>query len=172
MVGDLRTASQERARPTVWFFMSDNGMAWGRDGIIDKGAPMADQLPFYAAGAGLIHGATSALVSNIDIGPTIASLAGTTMPLADGVSFAAVLSGGIGGRTRLLEDFPVAYGPAGPWAGVWWGVRTPIWHLVKYKGTGAWLYDLRVDPWETTNVRMAHPKVVRRLKRYAAPFLY
>jgi hypothetical protein len=142
---------------------SDNGMAWGSDGFLLKNVPAADRLPLFFSGPGIAHGETDALVSNIDFGPTLADLAGTTMPKADGKSFVAALDGSGGGRKALLEDHPVG-GPTGEGdvpTGPWWGVRTPQWHLVVWNGVH--LYDTISDPWEKKDVAERNKDVVAKL---------
>jgi len=139
-------------------------MAWGADGYLLKNVPEADRLPFYVSGPGVVGGSTSALISNIDIAPTLADLAGTTMATADGRSFASVLDGGGGGRNALLEDHPVG-GPTGEGddiTGTWWGVRTPHWHLIVWNGIH--LYDSKADPWELHDVAADHPDVISQLE--------
>jgi arylsulfatase A-like enzyme len=164
IVGHLRAAATEQGRNPVWVLMSDNGMAWGSHGYALKNVPWADRLPLYVSGPGVAEGKTKALVSNIDIGPTLADLAGTKMPKADGKSFAAALDGDGGGRKALLEDHPVG-GPTGEGdvaTGPWWGVRTPRWHLIVWNGIQ--LYDTDEDPWEMHDVAADHPDVVSQLE--------
>ncbi len=163
MVGHLRDAAAAEGRNPVWVLMSDNGMAWGADGYLLKNVPQADGLPYYMTGPGIDHGKTDALISNIDIGPTLADLAGTTMPKADGKSFVKALDGHSSARKALLEDHPVG-GPTGEGdvaSGPWWGVRTPRWHLVVWNGVS--LYDTVADPWEMDNVAGEHMDVVVQL---------
>lgn len=148
MVGALREAQARRARPAVWVLTSDNGMAYGWHGFPLKNVPEAGRLPFYMAGAGVVAGATPALVSNIDFGPTIAQLGGTTMPWADGDSFVPLLHGQPGGREWMLEDHPLGGYTGGPWRSPWWGIRTPDWHLLRIGENPGVLYDLNRDPWE------------------------
>ena len=146
MVGGLFQVAAARQRPTLWVFTSDNGMSWGRDGFPLKNVPNADQVPLYFAGNGVATGSTGALVSNIDLGPTLAAIAGTDMPFADGVSFAPVLAGGQGDRDWLLEDHPESK------VGAWWAIRTKEWRLVVFEGISSQLFDLVADPWEETPV--------------------
>ncbi len=154
MVGQLRDEAERQGRHPTWVFMSDNGMAWGAGGYAMKNVPQAGRLPLYFAGPGVKDGSTSALISNIDIAPTLADLAGVRMSRADGKSFQGVLGDGRGGRNAMLEDHPVGgetgKGPSGPW----WGVRTRDWHLVEWNGTH--LYDLNSDPWEMHDVVGGH----------------
>jgi arylsulfatase A-like enzyme len=164
MVGDLQRAAAAQGRDPVWVFTSDNGMAWGANGYVLKNVPEADRLPYFMSGPGVEQGRTDALISNIDIAPTLADLAGTDMPTADGKSFARVLSGGRGVRSSLLEDHPVG-GPTGEGdvaTGPWWGVRTPRWHLIVWNAIR--LYDVQADPWEMKDVAADHPDVVQQLE--------
>ncbi len=163
MVGQLRAEMAREGRHPTWMFTSDNGMAWGVDGYALKNVPQAGRLPLYFAGRGVEPGATDALVSNIDFGPTLADLAGTQMPWADGESFARLLKGGPGGRSWMLEDHPLGGYTGKGSSGPWWGVRTPDWHLVEWNG--AHLYDLRADPLETVDVSDQHSEEVARLWR-------
>lgn len=163
MVGHLRDIATSEGRDPVWILMSDNGMAWGSDGYLLKNVPAADRLPFFVSGPGVAHGRTDALISNIDIGPTLADLAGTKMPKADGKSFVATFDGKGGGRKALLEDHPVG-GPTGEGdvaTGPWWGVRTPRWHLIFWNGVH--LYDTVADPWEMDDVAAQNMDVARQL---------
>jgi N-acetylglucosamine-6-sulfatase len=165
MVGKLRKEMAAEGRNPVWMFTSDNGMAWGVDGYPLKNVPQAGRLPVYFAGKGIDKGHTDALVSNIDFGPTLAKLAGTTMPFADGVSFANVLHNKhAAGRDWMLEDHPLGgftgggKGDSGPW----WGIRTPNWHYEQWKGPH--LYDLRTDPLEIHDISAEAPGKMSQLQ--------
>ena len=169
MVGKLRAQATSQGRNPIWIFTSDNGMAWGRDGFPLKNIPQAGKIQLYFAGPGITPGATQALVSEIDFGPTIAELAGTTMPKADGTSFSSILTGqASASRDWMLEDPPLGGYSAGPTSrsGSWWGVRTSDgWHLVEWpKWRGEALYYLPNDPWERNNVASSNPDKVKELK--------
>lgn len=161
MVGKVRDEMAAQGRNPVWMFTSDNGMAWGVDGYPLKNVPQAGRLPVYFSGPGVIAGATDALVSNIDFGPTLAELAGTSMPWADGVSFARVLAGSPGGREWMLEDHPRGGFTGHGYSGPWWGIRTPEWHLVEWNGTH--LYNVRSDPLEMRDLHGLYPREVMTL---------
>jgi len=163
MVGRLRAEMAAQGRNPIWMFTSDNGMAWGVDGYALKNVPQAGRLPVYFAGRGVVKGSTSGLVSNIDFGPTLASLAGTSMPAADGISFARLLRGEPGGRSWLLEDHPRGGYTGEGFSGPWWGIRTPYWHLVEWDGTQ--LYDIRADPLEAVDVHELYPSQVTHLRQ-------
>lgn len=163
MVGSLRAEMTRQGRNPLWMFTSDNGMAWGANGFPLKNVPEAGRLPLYFAGRGVSGGSTDALVSNIDFGPTLASVAGTSMPAADGVTFRRLLRGGRGGRSWMLEDHPVGGRTGRGHSGSWWAVRTPQWHLIDFWGEQR-LHDLRADPWEQVNVAGTNPETVQRLR--------
>lgn len=165
-VGEARRVLGER--DAVWVLMSDNGMAYGANGFPTKSNPFSVRFPMYFSGRGVSTGVVGALVSNIDVGPTLAELAGTAMPWADGISFAGLLSGGDTARTWIYEDFPVAVNTNGPWSDEWWGVRTKRWHMYKRPDKLPRLFDLAADPWELQDVRADYPSVVRRLRGLAA----
>jgi N-acetylglucosamine-6-sulfatase len=165
MIGQLRQITANQGRHPIWMLTSDNGMAWGEHGYLLKNVPYADKLPLYMSGPDIVSGKTQALVSNIDFAPTLADLAGTKMPTADGKSFAELLFGGEGGRQSMLEDHPVG-GPTGEGdvaTGPWWAVRTPDWHFIVWNGVH--LYDTDADPWEMVDVAAEHPDVVDKLSQ-------
>lgn len=169
MVGSISAELTKQGRTNVvWVFTSDNGMSWGRDGFPLKNVPQATQMPLYFAGAGIAPGVSSAMVSSIDIGPTLADLAGATMPRADGLSFAAVLRGETDTfRDSVRHDHPLGGyggGPVGD-TGSWWAVRTREWLLVEWPAwRGSALYHRPSDPWETTNVASDRPDIVSQLR--------
>ena len=162
MVGELQAEAAGQGRDPFWLFTSDNGMSWGAHGFALKNVPSADRLPLYVAGPGVVNGATSALVSNIDIAPTLAELAGVELPRADGMSFERVLRGESGRRRAMLQDHPVG-GPTGlgDLTGPWWGIRTRKWHLVVWNGTH--LYQTQNDRWELDDIALDNPDTALRL---------
>src|SRR5262245_3458434 len=109
-VRGIVAAQAERGRDAYFVFTSDNGMAWGQKGFSLKHTPPADRSPFYVAGPGITPGSTDALASKIDVAPTLAELAGTTLPSADGMSLTPILERAAGdaalGRTEQLEVMP------------------------------------------------------------------
>jgi arylsulfatase A-like enzyme len=160
MVADLQEAQAERDRPAYFVFMSDNGMAWGREGYPGKHVPPSSRLPFYVAGPGIEPGVSDALLSNIDIVPTLAELAGAETPADAGTSFAPLLRGEeFEGRTELLEIMPTD--PNDIYAG-WAALRTPSWRYIRWDDGRVELYDLQNDPWEEKNlVKKRRPRAER-----------
>jgi arylsulfatase A-like enzyme len=158
---------------TVIFFLTDNGYSFGEHRIRGKRCPYEEciRTPFAVRVPGRASRVSDRLISNVDLAPTIAELAGVAPGFAvDGHSFAANLEGS--GR-----------GPPGPaavlieWAGDkyiprWWGVRTHDFAYIEDSDGTVELYDLtgvrgRADPLELRN-RSDDPRYraeVRRLSR-------
>jgi arylsulfatase A-like enzyme len=95
---------------TAIVLTSDNGVVWGEHGLTWQGkgcpyeeclrVPMVVRYPRAVTAAGHL---VDTPVLNIDVAPTLADLAGISLPTAvDGVSFAAALSGG---TSPLRHDF-------------------------------------------------------------------
>lgn len=154
-VGQLVAAQAKRGRPALFVLMSDNGMAWGQKGFSLKHTPPATRAPFYVAGSGVRTGSSDALLSKVDVAPTLAEAAGTQLPWADGTSFLPLLRDEtFEGRQELLEVMP---GSRGPGYTGWSALRTPDWRLIRWDDGGRELYDLLADPWEQRNVIAAEP---------------
>jgi len=129
--------------------------------------------PFIAWWPGRIApGTCDEIVSTIDIGRSVAAVAGATAPGAafpDAVDVSAALLGTAAakGRESLVEQ-DNGSGRYGYRSGRWKLVRVP-----PGKGRGGYggaagavgesLYDLADDPGETTDVRAQHPEIVARL---------
>ena len=159
-VRGLVSAQAKRDRDAVFVLMSDNGMSWGQNGFSLKHTPPATRTPFYVAGPGVAPGETSALTSNADIAPTLAELAGTSLPWADGQSFVPLLrsEAGAGGThcraERHLELMPASSGYEG-----WEALRTPERRFIRWEDGHRELYDLEADPWQRRNLVKRQPNV-------------
>ena len=141
---------------TYIFFLTDNGYSFGEHRIVGKRCPYEEciRTPFAVLVPGAKAQIDPQLVSNVDLAPTIAALAGVTPGLPeDGSSFARNLlqrRAPVRHQTKLIE-----------WAGdsqvpPWWGVRTPDFAYIE-TGTQVELYDLtgrigQPDPGELHNV--------------------
>ena len=168
IVGEL-AASGELDR-TVIVFMTDNGYSFGEHRIRGKRCayeecirtPLAVRMP--SAEAHVEPG----LISNVDLAPTIADLAGVTPSIAqDGRSFAAALrDGGWSSPNAVFLD----------WAGdrgipSWQGVRTRDFAYIEDADGSAELYDLTgrlgpADPLELRN-RASDPRYRDTIARLA-----
>jgi arylsulfatase A-like enzyme len=166
MVRGLVAAQAERGRDAYFVFTSDNGMAWGQKGFSLKHTPPSTRSPFYVAGQGIVPGSTDALVSKIDVAPTLAELAGTTLPWADGQSLVPELRGagaadGLAGRSEHLEVMPRSNPRS--YEG-WNGLRTPELRLVRWDDGHRELYDLVQDPWQRRNLVAERPDVAAAME--------
>lgn len=163
-------------RNTIILFTSDNG-PWfegsagprrGRKGDSFAGATAAPLLARWPGHipAGLRH---DAIAMNIDLAPTLAALAGTTMPNdrpIDGKDIWPLLTGKAASPHDQLIHF-VNDQPA--------AIRTQRWRLVSrafyltyfapLDQLGAeLLFDMSADPGETRNLADRHPDVVKDLR--------
>jgi N-acetylglucosamine-6-sulfatase len=155
---------------TVIVFTSDNGYYLGehrkRSGKITLHEPSL-RVPLLIAGPGVPHGRRYDPVTTIDLAPTIASYAGTTMPGADGTSILptirggdqgwrrAVVTEGMMGFGRYAEEYKLGRQPLDTR-----GLRLGRWKLTRYSTGEVELYDLLTDPLELRNLN--------RVPRYAS----
>jgi arylsulfatase A-like enzyme len=170
IVSTLRAT--DRLRNTLLVFLSDNGIAVGDHRWDYKLTPYEESIhvplvirydPLTADRAGT---RTDALVSNLDLAPTFAEIAGIPfvgVGHVDGTSLIPLLDG-TAARVRtglLLEhaDYPGHYHVPS-----YCGLRTPGWTYVRYAGGVEELYDLRHDPFELRNLARARPPVLGRLR--------
>jgi arylsulfatase A-like enzyme len=171
IVATLRAT--DRLDDTLLVFLSDNGIAVGDHRWDYKLTPYEESIhvplvirydPLTSARPGT---RTDALVSNVDLAPTIADVAGVAFEgvgRVDGTSLAPLLDGSAG-RVRhglLVEhaDYPGHYHVPG-----YCGLRRPGWTYVRYDGGVEELYDLRHDPFELRNLARTHPAVLSRLRQ-------
>lgn len=158
---------------TIVVYTSDHGDMMGSHGLNRKGFPLlyeeALRVPLVIAGPGIQPGARpEALVSLLDLVPTLADLAGVSLTeVHAGHSFAPALRGDTEWRPRghvIAESFKVDGTESGSGThidpaslnlerdGVNLSIRTPthryIWRLHDHDE----LYDLRIDPGENHNI--------------------
>lgn len=155
---------------TIIIYSSDHGEMLGDHGQWYKSVPYeaSVHVPLIVAGPGVRQGETSAaLVELIDIGATIADLAGVpaseAVPDRDARSFAGVLHG----QAKDAEHRAVQSSELHDWRMVTDG----RWKLVVSGGgaTGAEavrLYDLHADPNEQRSLVADHPQEVERLREH------
>jgi arylsulfatase A-like enzyme len=109
------------------------------------------------------------LVLNIDLAPTIASLAGVSANDPDGRSLAPLLADR---SVQWRHDFLVEHveGRTEPDPPTFCAVRTERYLFVTYADHERELYDLRTDPYELHNVvvTFGDASVVERLRRRLA----
>lgn len=102
----------------------------------------------------------SGLVQTLDLFPTLLAAAGLEPPASDGVDLRELTGDQKTGRRVAISEHAVNLGVS---------VRTPEFRLYRSEGNyqvpdGTYLYDLREDPQETTDVADRHPEVVTELE--------
>ncbi len=202
LVRDLVNVLQEQniLANTYIIFTSDNGFHLGEHRLA-KGKYLAYEedihLPLFIRGPGIEPGQTQdALSSMIDLAPTIAELAGTTLYVdVDGRSLAGLFNGPAPADWRqavLLEQYPLrrkrnrkvvraqsvepyeapAFRALRPGA-FYFGLRTLQYKYVEYShvrtGVRQELYDVQQDPYELHNLAASASKAaLTELHRYLA----
>jgi N-acetylglucosamine-6-sulfatase len=185
-VGTLRAWLENHGltEETVVILMGDNGFLFGEHGLIDKRNAYEESMrvPLLVAAPGrYVAGQTvRQLVANIDIAPTLLTLAGLSVPEHyDGMSFAHLpgVPGSAGGavaswRDALVYEYYWEFNyPQTPTV---FALRTERYKYIQYHGV--WdteeLFDLQADPGETTNLiedpALLNLKVAMRERLYAA----
>jgi arylsulfatase A-like enzyme len=139
---------------TLIVFTSDNGYYYGEHRIPhEKVLPYepALRVPLVMRGPGIPHGVhLSRPVSNQDLAPTILAATGARAGLPeDGVSLLRIVRHPqrVPARDLLVEGY-WPFGHPARFA----GVRTPRWFYAEYSNGERELYDLKVDPDETTSL--------------------
>lgn len=154
---------------TLILYLSDNGASFGEHRWTMKVCPYAAcaRIPFLARLPGATPGFDPTLVSTVDVAPTIADLAGVSLPGTDGASLVPALDGtGAVRRPGVLMEWAGGNGvPA------WRAVRTPAFLYVELSTGERELYDLAgrlgpPDPYELEDRsgQPAYAEVKRRLR--------
>jgi N-acetylglucosamine-6-sulfatase len=137
---------------TVIVFTTDNGLAFGEHRWLRKSCPYdaCVRVPLLIRVPGVEHRTDSAIVSAVDLAPTIAELAGATPATSlDGVSLVRLLTSG--SREGLPGELYAEFA-GDDTIPPWWEIRTRRFAYVEL-GTGEReLYALRDDPAELLNV--------------------
>jgi N-acetylglucosamine-6-sulfatase len=168
-----------RGDDTYVVFTSDNGYSYGEHRLLGKGHLYDEsaRVPLLVHGPDVEPGPVDRLTSNIDLTPTMLDWAGVDAPegFLDGSSFAAALrrDDASEGPTAILlrgcrtgRDTEAQCGGYREDMGVSWGLRTASHKYVEYADGALQLFDLRVDPYERTNLANdpAHGAVVAELQ--------
>jgi N-acetylglucosamine-6-sulfatase len=158
-----------RLHDTIVVFTSDNGVEWGEHGFpsVRKGVPYdgATRVPLVVRYDALVAGprTETRLISNADLAPTLAELAGVRFP-TEGRSLLPLLRGelGIEWRTELVVE---SAGGEDPELEIpsYCGVRSARYSYVLYATGEEELYDLSSDPFQLES-RAGEPafRAVRR----------
>jgi len=154
-----------RLDDTYVILTSDNGYSFGEHRLYGKGHLYEEsvRVPLLVRGPDVVAGPQSRLTSNIDLTPTILDWASVAAPAGylDGTSFADNLRGVDeipdpgeillrGCRTGTVGT--QACGGYPETMGLNWGLRTSAYKYVEYPTGEVQLFDLRVDPYELTNL--------------------
>ena len=139
-------------------FLSDNGFLWGEHRDIGKACGYEEcvRTPLLIRVPGIEGRAEDALVSNVDLAPTIARFAGLRpWKKVDGRNLRKLLRGT---KERVRRHVLLRGRQASPASGVgqpasFWGVRSERFKYIETPDTGeVELYDLAEDPFELENV--------------------
>ncbi len=147
---------------TLILFCSDHGDMLGERGLWFKMNFFegSARVPLMIAGPGVAPGTHRTPVSNLDITPTLADLAGISMdevmPWTDGMSLTGMIDGGARAAPVLME-----YAAEGSYAPLV-GIRSGRWKYVHCTLDPDQLYDLEADPKELANLAAdpAHAEVL------------
>ena len=145
------------------FFMSDNGYLLGQHRVPrGKGVPYEESIrvPLVLRGPGIPAGeSVDYFALNIDFAPTVAELAGTSIPPSvDGRSLVPLLRGAKPPLANWRQDFLVEfYTPPGapPTNQAYYGLRTQDTLYVEYASGEHELYELKVDPYQLSSLHKA-----------------
>ena len=157
-IGMVLDAVSRSDIPPITAFSADHGDLGGAHGLPYKGPAMYEELirvPLVIAWPGRIRPARSdALVSLIDLLPTLCDLTGVPAPNGvDGLSLRPVLEPRALQPARSVREvvFAEYYGKQS-WRVPIRMARTTRWKYVRYLGYGEELYDLAADPGELRNL--------------------
>lgn len=167
-VGDIVEALEERGRPYVIVFTSDNGVSLGAHRWEEKECVYEEciHVPFLVRGTGIVPRVDARLVQHVDLGPTFLELAGLEPPaVLDGSSFA----------DRLFDDqlpgpdavYVEMLFDGSPSKRSFEGVRTERYLYAEYGNGNKELYDLEEDPFQLRN-RVNRPAFASLRQQLAA----
>jgi len=142
------------------FFMADNGYLLGQHRRPrGKGVPYEESIrvPLVVRGPGIPAGQSiDYFALNIDFAPTVAELAGASIPLSiDGRSLMQLLRVAKSPLANWRQDFLVEfYTPPGapPTNQAYYGLRTQDTLYVEYASGERELYDLKADPYQLSSL--------------------
>lgn len=168
-LGRVAGLIREHSASAVTVFTSEHGDLGGAHGLPYKCPAMYDELirvPLAIMWPGHIEPARSnALVSSIDLLPTLCDLAGVDIPAGvDGLSLRPLLEGKAPADTNWREALFGEYYGKQNWRAPIRMVRTHRWKYVRYTHYGEELYDLRADPAEMNNLADARSAASQKRK--------
>lgn len=140
---------------TMVIFMTDNGFSFGEHRWQNKKCPYEEciRTPLLVRYPGQGARTVQHLISNIDVAPTIADVAGISPELVpDGVSFRPILEGVDGGLSTFGRTGVLIHWAGDAYIPAYWGVRSGTHTYVEYDTGERELYDLTTDPHQLQNV--------------------
>jgi len=168
MLSDVLTvlAANQVLDETYVFFMSDNGLMLGEHRLVttkDVAYEEAIRVPLIAMGPGIAAATHDEehFVLNVDIAPTLAELAGVTVPdTVDGRSMVRLLRGeSVTDWRRDAVSESISY--TGGLSAV---LRTPQYAYTEIESGERELYDMRNDPYQVSSLhRSADPALLATL---------
>ncbi len=169
-IGRILDALGDRSQDTIVIYLSDNGFLFGEHRRFGKTDAYEEsvRVPMVVRYPALLGpdeaSATRALVSNIDIAPSLAALAGFPWN-ADGRSLVPLMDGSAGSvRSAMLIEHCQGVTQGTPAcsglsfyahqtrAGAYRGVVTTRYKYVRYDDGSRELFDLQEDPGEVQNL--------------------
>ena len=156
-IGEVVRALRKTNPNILIVFTSDHGDLAGAHGMPYKGPAMYEELvriPFVISWPGQIKPSVSdALVSQIDLLPTLCDLAGVEAHEGiDGKSMRPLLGGNQPAAGAWRDAVFAEYYGKQNWRVPIRMVRTSSWKYVRYRRYGEELYDLAKDPHELSNL--------------------
>jgi len=158
---------------TIIAYISDNGFSLGSHRIPRKFCAHEEciRVPFLISAPGVPPRNEDALVSNVDLAPTLADLAGVAHPAVDGRSLGPLMRADVTTlhrpillHTRRSRSKPSFASPT------YSGIRTKRWKLIDYRNGESELYALPRDPHELTNLaaKASYQQRIRKLRKKLA----
>jgi N-acetylglucosamine-6-sulfatase len=175
MLVDLLDALRRthRLSSTMVIFTSDNGFVRGQHRWEFKVVPYEESIrvPMVVRYDPMLLGTrrqgtvSDALVANVDIAPTMASMGGAVLDgPVDGVSFASVLGGGPGLRREVLLESIRTRSTRRSTVPSYCGLRTATRKYVRYATGEQEFYRLDKDPHELVNLAPKHPRLLPTMR--------
>jgi arylsulfatase A-like enzyme len=165
IVGDLQSAGLWEN--TVLVVTSDHGEGFMERGVLGHGTSHDKELvavPLVVHGSGIAGRRVLTLARNLDLVPTLLSLAKAAVPLGvEGKNLSQWLTG------PAVDDRTAE--PAFGWYREFRSLTTPDWHLTWNRKTGErHLYDNAADPAGLIDVADAQPEALRDLSQRVEAF--
>jgi arylsulfatase A-like enzyme len=161
---------------TLIFFLADNGYHLGNHGLGNKITMHEEsvRVPMFVHWSGLCrHGVrTDALVSSLDVYPTVLELAGAGLPTdTHGTSLVPLFRR----PDREVREYVASecVGVGGKLGQGHRMVRTQRWKYVLTDVNEEWLFDERADPYELTNLSAepAHQRTLALMRQFMAEWM-